>query len=182
LDSSPNYLTNPNIYKRLSEVCPEAKLIVCLRNPIDRAYSQYNHYRYDMPKTIDWDWNHALNLEENIKLELSRAPDFKKDFSNFIGRGVYINQIEQLMQYFDLSQIHITILEHWKENYKEELMKILNFLNIEPEPLPLLPRHCLPYNFEPMSLETRALLRELYAPYNQRLFKLINFEIPEWFH
>lgn len=180
LDSSPNYLISPLIHTRLFQVCPDAKLIICLRNPIDRAYSQYNHYRRDLPHTKDWDWDSSLNFEENIASELSRGLEFKESFSHFLGRGVYINQIEQLLQYFDLSQIHITILEHWKENYEEELMKVLKFINIDPEPLPLMPRHSLPYNFEPMSVELRELLKNFYAPYNQRLFNFLKFTIPEW--
>src|ERR1700749_526963 len=58
LDSSPNYLAKVCAYKRIHEVVPEAKLIVCLRSPVDRAYSQYNHYRQDMPRSLRWDCFH----------------------------------------------------------------------------------------------------------------------------
>lgn len=180
LDPSPNYLVNPTSLKKLSEVCPKAKILICLRDPVERAYSQYNHYRRDLPKSKDWDWYSSLNFEENIRVELSKGCDYKSDFFHFIGRGIYINQIEHLLQFFDLSQIYVTILERWKLNYEEELKKIQNFLNIEYEPLPLIPCHRLRYEFEPMSLELIALLKEFYLPYNQRLFKFLDFDIPEW--
>lgn len=79
-----------------------------------------------------------------------------------------------------MPQIHITIMERWKEHYKEELDKILDFLNLKKEVLPLLPRHFRSYTVEPIKPQTIAMLKEFYYPYNKRLFKFIGYSIPEW--
>src|SRR5437879_9845243 len=42
-ESSPYYLFHPHVPKRVAKDVPHAKFIVLLRNPVDRAYSQYNH-------------------------------------------------------------------------------------------------------------------------------------------
>lgn len=185
LDSSPNYLSEPVVFQRLLETCAEAKLMICLRNPVDRAYSQYNHYRQDMPMSIDYDWDASLSFEDNIRAELSFDRDFNCDFKYFLGRGVYINQIELLLKYFDVSQLHVTIMEHWKENYREELNRILTFLKVDTGwasliPQLLVPRHQRDYIVEPLSTEARRLLKEFYIPYNKRLFNFLGYEIVEW--
>jgi hypothetical protein len=40
-EASPYYLFHPHVYQRLAQIIPHAKLIVLLRNPVDRAYSHY---------------------------------------------------------------------------------------------------------------------------------------------
>lgn len=186
LDSSPNYLSQPIVYQRLLETCPEAKLVISLRNPVSRAYSQYNHYRQDEPMSLDYDWLPSFNFEDNIHAELAdKTKDFRTDFSHFLGRGVYINQIELLLNYFDKSQIHFTIMERWKENHREELQKILTFFGVDNKCLSLMPpltahRHQRPYSVEPMNEEVKNLLVEFYGPYNRRLFDFLGYEIPEW--
>ena len=42
-EASPSYLFHPHVYKRVAQALPQVKLIVLLRNPVDRAYSQYYH-------------------------------------------------------------------------------------------------------------------------------------------
>ena len=43
IDKSPDYIINPHALTRIKQATPNAKFIVMVRNPIDRAYSQYNH-------------------------------------------------------------------------------------------------------------------------------------------
>src|SRR5947208_4822180 len=42
-EASPSYLFHPHVPKRVKQALPHVKLIVLLRNPVDRAYSQYYH-------------------------------------------------------------------------------------------------------------------------------------------
>ena len=42
-EATPNYILHPNTKKRIKNLIPKAKIIVILRNPVDRAYSHYNH-------------------------------------------------------------------------------------------------------------------------------------------
>ena len=44
-EASPSYLENPVARERIASVLPGAKLIAMMRNPVDRAYSQYWHWR-----------------------------------------------------------------------------------------------------------------------------------------
>jgi hypothetical protein len=56
LDATPQYLVSLNKHKSMAKAFPDARIVISLRNPVDRAYSQYNHYMQMLPKTEDWDW------------------------------------------------------------------------------------------------------------------------------
>lgn len=46
-EASPYYLYHPHAPARAYKIIPNARIIVLLRNPIDRAYSDYQHTRKD---------------------------------------------------------------------------------------------------------------------------------------
>ena len=56
IDATPNYLSALNAHSRMGALRREARLVVSLRNPIERAYSQYNHYTQDLPRSRSWVW------------------------------------------------------------------------------------------------------------------------------
>jgi len=190
LDSSPNYLALPECFIQMQLLVPNAKLIICLRDPVYRAYSQYNHYTQDLPDSKGWDWKYDKDFLTNIKIELQ---DIKKKlhqspntleaetcFSGLLLRGVYIHQITQLLNYYDRSQIYISITDQWHINYKNELDNILTFLELKKKELPPIIRHKRSYTVEPLDNEAKEILTEFYKPYNQKLFEFLGYEIPEW--
>jgi hypothetical protein len=192
LDSSPNYLALPGCFWQMQSMMPNAKLIICLRDPVYRAYSQYNHYTQDLPDSTCWDWKYEKDFLTNIKMELQdietmlhQSPntlESETSFSGFLLRGVYIHQITQLLNYYDRSQIYISITDHWHLNYKNELDNILTFLELEKEELPPIIRHKRSYTVEPFDNEAKEILTEFYKPYNHKLFEFLGHEIPQWRH
>lgn len=180
LDASPNYLKLKISYERMYQTFPEAKLIVCLRNPVERAYSQYNHYCQDMPQTRYWDWAYDKSFLNNLKLELKSGLDSKEDFKGFLLKGVYIRQIQLLLKFFKRSQVYITVMDQWPDNYGCELENILNFLGQKKEVLPSEVYHWRDYTTEPLTDKTKKLLVDFYKPFNEQLFNFLGYEIPEW--
>ena len=62
-EASPYYLFHPQAARRVAKTLPKARLIVLLRNPIDRAYSQYQHQtRQDGVEPLTFE--EALECEE----------------------------------------------------------------------------------------------------------------------
>jgi|GEM_PF-1267958 len=183
LESSPNYLSLPSCFNRMHEVLPNAKLIICLRNPVYRAFSQYNDYKQRLPYSSNWDWEHDGDFLTNIKFELNKDItdiETKANFSRLLLRGVYIHQIQQLLKYYDRSQIYISIMDRWDINYEKELNNILTFLSLKKETLPKKIFNNNQYGFEPFDNEAKEILTNFYRPYNQQLFELLGYEIPEW--
>jgi sulfotransferase family protein len=180
LDSSPNYLSTPSCYQCIHSILPEVKIIICIRDPVWRAYSQYNHYRQDLPQSSSWDWIANKDFLTNLRLEVYGRTNWELDFSGFLSKGIYVNQIIQLLRYFKREQLYITVMEKWRFEYEDELDNILAFLGLERESLPEAVAHKRKYDVEALEPATIELLTDFYRPFNERLFELLGFKIPEW--
>ena len=111
---STSYLYSNEAAKRIHGAYPEAKIIVSLRNPIDRAFSQYRN------AIKAGEIEPTVNFESYIKTEPSA---FKQ--------GYYTGQLRRYFEYFDPKQIHIIIYEDIKKDPRRVIKEIYRFLNID---------------------------------------------------
>lgn len=167
-EKTPEYLFYKKCHSRMHQVVPHAKLIIVLRNPVDRAYSQWNHYNqiYETDSKA-WGWEHTDFETALIK---SKA---------VLKRGEYIDQIISLLEFFPREQIYIGVNEKLRKHPDNELAKIFAFLEVAPWPLEFQDYHVLKYPC-PMREETREILQTHFKPFNERLFNFLGYSIPEW--
>jgi len=71
-DASTTYLFDPDVAERISARRPDARIVIVLRNPIDRAYSAFNHLRRDRREPHE-DFERAL-AEEEARAERGWGP------------------------------------------------------------------------------------------------------------
>ena len=124
-ESSVMYLSFPelaikNIKYYLHD---DVKIIIMLRNPIERAYSGYQHVkRYNMMENLSFE--DALDIGEeryhNIK-NLTPA-------SRYLELGNYYNQVKLFKESF--GNIHVVIYDDYKTDFNEELNKIFDYLKV----------------------------------------------------
>lgn len=109
--TSPLYLYQPEVPKRIYQFNPEAKFIFILRNPIERAYSHYwNSVRYGYE---------SLSFEEALEQEEERIEqnsDFRRKYS-YIDRGRYTEQILRFLELFPRENILILLFDDLKKSY-----------------------------------------------------------------
>ena len=104
-EATPTYLHHPLTAKRISELLPNIKLIILLRNPIDRAYSHYQ-----MEKRLGYE---ELTFEEAINFETSRLEgesekmfkdpnyySYERQIYSYLTSGIYVDQLKLWMNYF----------------------------------------------------------------------------------
>lgn len=172
-EKSPNYMLNSDYSaRRIKRYLPKIKLIFLLRNPVDRAYSAYNHYKQIYPQSKNWNWRNDLSFIENFN-----APN-----CGFRTLGLYSHKIYNYLKYFDFRQMCFVIQERLKnqEKFQDEFEKIRRFLNLpKQEKYKYLQSHNRKYE-EPLCEQDRSVLHEFYKPYNEKLFQLINYRVPEW--
>lgn len=123
-ESTPEYFHYEQVPKRIANTLPNVKIIILLRNPVDRAYSNYWHsVRYG---------HESLRFEHAIQIESHRiAKDpRKKALHSYLYRGHYVQQIERYLQLFDRSRILIIIAEEYFLNPELILTQITDFLKI----------------------------------------------------
>lgn len=195
-EATPVYLYRPKTARRIHEYDPRIRLITLLRDPVERAYSQWNMYRIllrDNPeflfqvtrdsdpavrrwadKTLTQDSFHTFDEGVREELDLIRSSDPNPEPS-YIRRGLYYDQLTRYLKYFDRRQLLIIGSRSLKTEPASCLDQVVQFLGMPPhdwqrEELPLV--HTRPYQGS-MPARTRALLYEFYRPHNERLYELL---------
>ncbi|HDZ18364.1 hypothetical protein LCGC14_0877340 [marine sediment metagenome] len=178
-EASPSYITHPHAAKRVYSNFPKIKIIILLRNPIDRAYSQYHHILKGGREKISFDKaivkeNDRINgeLDKMIKNEFYKSPYYPA-FA-YLTRGLYINQIKPWLNYFPEEQILIVKSENLFQYPKGTLKEIFKFLNLPNWVKIKFIRYHSEANSRGMDLETRNYLIEYFKPYNQQLSEYLD--------
>jgi hypothetical protein len=130
-EASAVYLTDPSSAKRLFDYNPDARIIIMLRNPADRAYSLYNWMVQD-------GYEYANSFEDALDLEEERQ---KKQIPNWYEPQYYWNYMyfhsglycEQVRNYLDLFRESVLIIkfDEFKSDLSQAYKKVCSFLQID---------------------------------------------------
>lgn len=125
-EASVLYLYVPGTAERIKERVPEVKLIVMLRNPVDRAYSAYMHLRRDGRET-ETDFAMALKRED------SRIANNWEMLWHYRAGGCYADQLERFLSVFPREQLFICLSDDMKRDLKGLLRRVFEFLDVDPD-------------------------------------------------
>lgn len=114
---SHSYLYSPAACQRIADLNPEMRLMACLREPVDRAFSDY----------LDGLKNGQFH--GSFEEELERVP-------SLIDRGRYAKYLRPYVQQFGLDHLHIGVFDELGAYPDEFAGKLFRFLNIEERELP----------------------------------------------
>lgn len=128
---TPDYMVYDYVADRISEALGKnIKIIILLRNPIDRAYSQYNHHRQLGLETNN-NFAHILKNEKIIEKINSRKTWYDPPY--YLSKGFYYQKIKKYYDIFGMGNVHITIFEDlFIQKNNNEFKKIFEFLNVSP--------------------------------------------------
>lgn len=121
-EATPAYLFFPHIPKLIRQHMPEVKLIVSLRNPIDRAYSHY--------------WNLISKEKKSVR---KRAESFEIEIrknDRLIKEGFYYDMLSRYYQIFPKENILVKIYEDIIDDSAGFIKSIFSFLNVDTEYIP----------------------------------------------
>jgi hypothetical protein len=176
-EASPSYISHYWAPQRIARELPDVKLIVTMRNPVDRAHSHFQMSRRlgDEPLST---FEEALAAEEQRlageDARMRNEPYYRSyRFGNwgYLARGHYVEQLEKWFAAYPRERIHLLSLEELSTRPHETLDAVHEFLGLPPfRAADLEPRHVGEY--DPLAPETRARLAELFRPDNQRLYEL----------
>lgn len=119
-DATPTYMYSDEAIERMARLLPNAKLIVILRNPVERAYSHY------------W-WNRALyeqrSFEDAIRAELVAVEKpFKR---NYLAGGRYLERLERVCSHYPRSSLNVVILEELRASPGAAYAEVCRFLGVD---------------------------------------------------
>ena len=120
IDTTPSYYRDIMVPQRIKEYNPNAKFIISLRNPIDRAFSHYWHEK--KKGSIKHNFEDALLYSGHGNYDL---------FNNWIESGYYHKWVSNFLNYFDQSQFLFLKYEDLNIDSKSFYSKICNFVEVD---------------------------------------------------
>lgn len=182
-EKTVEYIMRGRSFKLMQRFIPDTKLILCVRNPVDRAYS-----------------NHQMHK----KAGRSNSFTFENSVRRYSTTGKYMNLIEKnILPHFDKEQLYVCVTERMKDNPNEEMKKVFSFLNVDDLDYPkkiidgvlLKNRSRLEdvaknkkekyyrvwsKHQDKLTGPLRNQLLKYYEPFNDRLFDFLGYKIEEW--
>ena len=175
-DVTPFYIYKPIVAKRIFESFPKAKIISNLRNPVDRAYSNYILMLQNggTTKTFEEVVQISMDKIDKNKSKLNDEAYLVNTFDeNILARGFYADQLKIWFEKFQKKQLLIIPSEDLAQKTNEILSKVFEFLDLPYFKIKDFTKHNK-REYLPMKNETRKLLIEFYQPHNEKLCNLIN--------
>jgi hypothetical protein len=181
-EASPSYLFHPLAPERVARMLPEARLIALLRNPVDRAFSHYQHEVALGREQLTFE--EALAREdERMQGELERMLADPSYFSHawwnytYAARGRYAEQLERWHAAFPREQVLVLLTDDLAADTAGTYRRTLEFLGVADRGLESYPR-IFEREYGEMDPDTRARLEERFAESNRRLAELLARELP----
>ena len=125
LDPSVCYLYSTRAAEEIKSFNPKAKIIVILRNPVDRAYSAFMHLRKQKREV-------SINIIDAIANENSRITRGWEPLWHLVNNGKYFKHLSEYFSIYDKRNLLILYFEDLTKNKQLVLNKVCNFLEIDP--------------------------------------------------
>lgn len=176
-EATPNYLDEQKVPGRVYEQMPDVKCIVLLRNPVDRAYSQYQmgvrKGRFDKE-------DRTLSFAEMIEEEKKHPAKYR-----FLSRSIYMKHLKNWLTWFPRKQFLILKSEDFFAKPSMIYREVTNFLALpdwEPkiyrnENREVLQSMGVKADYPDMPVKLREGLKRYFEPYNQQLYRLIGRDL-----
>ena len=180
-EASPYYMLHPHAPRRIKALLPNARLIVLVRNPIERAYSHFHHESRA--------GRESLSFEEAIDREPERLAGERERMladehyssvayrrQSYLRRGQYADHIDALHALFDPRQVLVVCSEELFKNPGKTYAEVISFLGLPPVNKTAIRRQNSG-TYAPMSSDTRKRLAAYFEAHNQRLYRMLGRDL-----
>jgi hypothetical protein len=198
-EATPEYLYYPDAARRIFSYDRRLKLIVLLREPVQRAFSAWNMFRMLRYERPDYLRSLLPECDPPVRDSLSRMlasdsfPEFDEAIREevdglrsgdaafepgFVRRGIYHEQLRRYLQCFSREQMLILDSARLKQRLADVLGEVVRFLELPPyawQTGDLQEFHVGRYEHR-LPGATRGLLREFYQPHNDELYALLGHD------
>lgn len=174
------FMHSVRIIDKYSNYCPNAKIVLLLRDPVARAFS---HWKWDLflgGQRVDG-LEYFKSFSKYVDMAIELFPDLEMDSVSGFGlleTGIYYKAVERWLKRFGKDNILVVNVADYFNDRNTVLARIQDFLDIPIISLnikkPILNSN--PLKLPPMEEKTRAKLEKFYKPYNEKLYKLIEHD------
>jgi hypothetical protein len=174
-EASPYYLFHPAVPERVAEILPDVRLLAILRNPVDRAYSHYQHEvrkgrePLSFAAALDAEAERLAGQEEAVAA--GRASEAHRCFS-YLARGRYAEQLERWLERFPRERLLVLEAGTFYADPAAAMAPAFEFIGLPPHRSTTYRKHNAA-EYGGMDPELRRRLLDYFRPHNERLFDLL---------
>ncbi|MDE3212715.1 MAG: sulfotransferase [Bacteroidota bacterium] len=131
-EASVWYLYSHNAAREIHDFCPEARILIMLRNPVEVLYSLHSQHLYNYNED-ERDFKKALSLDSE-RMQGRNLPD-SVDFAEtppYLGSVSFSSQVARYLEVFGPQQVHIILYDDFKKDPRREVEATVAFLGLEP--------------------------------------------------
>lgn len=182
-EATPSYIFHPYAPTRIAEMTPSVKVIAILRNPVDRAYSHYNHNLRKKRETLSFEIA-IQKEEERLSGKLKEIIENEKYFDkayfhySYLKRGLYFEQLKKWFGIFSKNQTLVLKSEDFYVNPAASFSEVLEFLELPQWKLKEYKRFN-GLDYQGMNGATREQLVDYFKPHNQELTEFLGMSF-DW--
>jgi hypothetical protein len=180
-EGSPYYVFHPLAPARIAEVLPTCRSILILRDPVERAHSQYQHEFARGFETLPFE--EALQREEERLLgeedRMIADPgyySFSHQHHSYVARGMYRLQIERWLRYFPREQLMVIRSADLFTDPDPIVRAVERFLGIREASLPPYDKMNA-HSYASMSARSRAFLESRFRDPDRELADLLGHDL-----
>lgn len=183
-EADADYLYHLHAAERIAQTTESVKLIILLRNPVDRAISHYwlevkrGHEKLSIHKAFEKERERIEQVKKVISTQ-EGFYSFEYEHYSYVDRGKYAEQIKRYLAYFDRCQMLILKSEDLSCHPQVTFDRVTKFLNLEKHTL----QNTKPYNVREYPQkgysDLKGTLSDFYRPYNRELYEMLNVT-PWW--
>jgi len=172
---TPSYLYWKPAMERIWNYNRQIKLVILLRNPIDRAFAHWNMQRFKDREPLDF----LTALKEEPRRIAQPLTIESRRFA-YVDRGFYSRQLERVFKFFPREQVHVVKFENFRDRKQETLAEIFKFLGVKSLPrVRDKDRNVVPYE-RTMTPEEQKYLSEVFSPEITKLEQMLGWDCSDW--
>lgn len=140
---TPMYMFSFEAMSRIKKHYPNTKLLILLRDPIERAISQYTFYVYNLKRENKLSFQDALN-------------DIQRD--SYIRKGLYYESLQNVLSLFPKENVYIDVYDNIVSQPDELLKRVFRFLGLNENHVPEFLNSKIHFSKKSTEIPSKALL------------------------
>lgn len=175
-ECTPCYIYWDTAIKRIREHNPEAKIVAILRNPVTRAFSQWNMEVWRNAETRSF----RTCIEEEIR-EINEGTKQQHRVKSYVHRGMYVEQINRIYSLFPEEQVLFIKYEDFLENQLSVLNHIFSFVGGKPfKAIPVRKTANKREYSAKITKEEKKILIDFFEPTTKEVEKILSWDCNDW--
>ena len=172
---TPSYLYWKPAMERIWNYNRQIKLVILLRNPIDRAFAHWNMQRFKDREPLGF-----LDALKEEPRRIAQPLTIESRRFAYVDRGFYSRQLDRVFKFFRREQVHVVKFEDFRDRKQETLDGIFEFLGVTPlRRVRDKDRNIVPYE-RTMTPDERKYLSEVFLAEITKLEQMLGWDCSDW--